>query len=91
MTVKSVADIEGPWVQGEFESGLIMRCKRYWMVPVNELPDVMVVTYLSQRVAMPLMIEEARRRLASGRLDDTELYDGQLSKALEEAIAAGGR
>jgi hypothetical protein len=88
MPFKSVADFEGPWVDSDFHSGLIDHCKRYWTVPVNEIPDVMVATYLNQRIATPLMIEEARRRLASGKIDDTELFDGQLSEALQRTNEA---
>ena len=91
MTTKSVADIEGPWVDSSFKSGLIERCKRFWTVPLNELPDLMVATYLNQRIATSFMIEEARRRLASGRFDDSKLYDGQLEEALKQAVAADGQ
>ena len=90
MTPKSVADIEGPWVDSNFDSGLIERCKRYWTVPVSELPDMMVATFLNQRIAAAVMIEEARRRIESGKLDDTELFDGQLHEALERATATSG-
>jgi len=90
MASKSVADIEGAWVESDFDSGLIERCKRYWKTPANELPDVMVATYLSQRMAMTLMIDEARRRVAIGHFDDTELYDGQLCETLARAVSATG-
>ena len=81
----SVADIEGPWVDPEVSTGLIERCKRYWNVPVNQLPDQIVATYLRQEIAIKLMIEEAERRLASGTADDSELYDGELAEALKSA------
>ncbi len=87
MTNKTVADVEGEWVDSDFKSGLIERCKRFWNVPITELPDEMVATYLRQEIATDLMIEEARRRLASGKSDDTEMYDGEMGIARERAIA----
>jgi transcriptional accessory protein Tex/SPT6 len=81
----SVADIEGPWIDPEASSGLIERCKRYWNVPVIQLPDVMVATYLRQKIASQLMIGEAERRFASGHTDKSELYDGELAEALKSA------
>jgi len=88
MNFKSVADIQGPWTDPGFESSLLDRCKQHWSIPVNELPDVMVATYLDQKIATSLMISEARRRIESGKLDDTEFFDGQLREALEKAVDA---
>lgn len=85
MAGKSVADVVGPWVDPDFKSGLIERCKQFWSVPVEQLPDLMIATYLNQNIARCLMLDEARRRLASGLGDDSELYDGQLHEALERA------
>lgn len=83
MTTRCAGDIEGPWVAPSWDSGLIERCRKYWYVPVNELPDVMVATYLNQDIARPLMIEEARKRMAGGKRDGSELYDGQLKESVE--------
>jgi hypothetical protein len=82
---QSVADVVGLWVEPEWESGLVDRCKRYWSTPVNQLPDLLVATYLDQRIAMALMIDEARRRMESAARDDSELYDGQLAEAFRRA------
>jgi hypothetical protein len=82
---RSVSDIEGPWTDPEASTGLIQRCKRYWNVAANQLPDLMVATYLEQEIATQLMIAEAERRLASGTNDDSELYEGQLAEALKRA------
>ena len=90
MPSKSVADIEGPWNDPDWDSGLVARCKQYWSVPANELPDLAVATYLEQCIATQLMMEEARRRIALGRPDDSEFFDGQLCEALRRAIAASG-
>jgi hypothetical protein len=86
MPEPSVADIEGPWSNpsGE-ESGLIERCREHWTVPADELPDVMVATFLNQGIAVSLMIAEARRRIAQNRIDESELYEGQLVEALNRA------
>ena len=85
MNSKSVADVDGPWGEPNFESGLIERCKRYWSVPVTELPNEMLATYLGQRIALQLIIPEARKRLEAGIDDDSEMYEGQLAEALQRA------
>jgi hypothetical protein len=84
MKLCCVADIEGPWVEPDFPSGLINRCKRYWGVPVTELPNEMLATYLRQRIALQLMIPEARNRIEAGIDDDSGLYDGELEQALKD-------
>jgi len=82
---RCVADFEGEWSQPDFESGLIERCRRYWATPIDELPDVMIATYLNQEFALAPMQNEARRRLDIGLCDDSELYEGQLRDALERS------
>ncbi|MBX3414233.1 MAG: hypothetical protein KF708_16215 [Pirellulales bacterium] len=84
-TQKSVADIAGPWVDPDFESGLIQRCRRYWSTPIGELPNQMLATYLRQSIAVGPVAEEARRRLEHQLDDQTELYDGELRAALDNA------
>jgi hypothetical protein len=86
MKAISVADIEGPWVEPNFDSGLIKRCKDHWAVPLQELLDLMVATFLTQEIAAKPMAEEAQRRLDSGIVDDTELYDGQLAESLKRYL-----
>lgn len=81
----TVADVEGPWVEPRFRSGLIARCKRGWNTPVVELTDELLATYLRQKIGLSLVIPEARRRLAERRADDTELYDQELAEALKSA------
>ncbi len=80
----SVEDIEGKW-KGEVTTGLTARCKESWNIPLDELEDIMVITYLNQRIALNHMVREAERRLELELRDDTELYDGQLNDALERA------
>ncbi len=85
MKPRSVADVVGPWVDPDFDSGLIERCKRYWGVPVPELPNGMLATYLRQRIALQIIIPEARKRVETGIHDDSELYDGELAEAFRDA------
>lgn len=83
MESKCVADIEGSWVEQPFQSGLIERCKRNWNIPVIELTNEVLATYLRQKIALQLIIPEARRRIDAGFDDDSELFDGELAEALQ--------
>ena len=80
----SVKDIEGNWT-GDAPTGLIQRCKESWSTPLIELSDLMVSTYLNQKIATGYMIKEAERRLNNFEPDDTELFDGQLQESLDNA------
>ncbi|WP_130430373.1 hypothetical protein [Rivibacter subsaxonicus] len=81
---KTVADIAGPWI-GEASTGLLERCKVHWNVPIAQLSDLMIATFLSQGVATDEMLGEAKYRLASRPRDDTEHFDGQLEEAVRRA------
>ena len=83
----TAADIHGPWVDPGWESGLIELVRRWWSVPIADLPDAGLALFLRQRIAVGPVLAEARRRLASGVADDSEKYDGEL----EAAAAAAGR
>ena len=85
MTLRSVADVLGPWVDPGFESGLISRCRANWAVPVSEVSNCVLATFIRQRIALRLVLPEAKRRIAAGFVDDTELYDEELSVAVSEA------
>jgi hypothetical protein len=87
MDAKCVADVEGPWRDPDppFESSLIDRCRQYWTTPIAELPDEALATFLGQRIALALMIPEARDRVVGGRFDGTEWYDGHLAESLANA------
>ena len=78
----SVENIEGPW-KGDTPTGLLERCKHSWHIPLHQLTDVMVVTFLNQNIATKYMLIEAKRRLKENKPDDTELFEGQL----EESVA----
>jgi transposase len=83
MEPKCVADVEGPWRDPQFESGLIAQCRRYWSIPVELLPNQALATYLRQKLGLAVVMPEAQRRVESGVDDDSELYDGELAEALK--------
>ncbi|MCS4309662.1 hypothetical protein M2404_004039 [Rheinheimera pacifica] len=84
METRSIADIEGPWVEQSFSSGLILRCKENWHVPVSELSNYALATFVRQRFGLIICIPEANRRIAIGYTDDTEMYDEELEHAVKE-------
>lgn len=53
-----------------------------------ELTNELLATYVRQRIALPLVVPEAERRIAEGYSDDTEMYDEELANALEHARGA---
>ncbi|QKE62477.1 hypothetical protein HNE05_03585 [Aquipseudomonas campi] len=80
----TVLEIVGPW-SGEATTSLMQRCKAAWNVPLTELSDHMVATFLEQRIAIPEVLAEAERRLVSEERDETELFEGQLNEAVHRA------
>jgi len=84
MDRRTVADIVGPWTDSRTGTGLVARCKQHWNTPACDLSNQMVATYLRQKIAVPLMLAEARRRLDIGVDDGSELYDGELAAAVEQ-------
>ena len=89
METRSVADVEGPWVESNFNSSLIERCRLNWTVPVGAISNYVLATFVRQRVALALVLPEAERRIATGVTDDTELYDEELANAVYDAKAEG--
>ena len=69
---KSAADIEGPWVDSDFESGLIQRCRRYWAAPIVQLSNEMLATFLRQNIAVAFVAPEAQRRIDAAIDDGSE-------------------
>jgi len=88
---KSAADILGLWVDPDFESGLIERCRQYWTTPIVQLPNQMLATFLRQGIAVAFVAPEARRRIESGVHDDSELYDDELANALRSLDPNAGQ
>jgi hypothetical protein len=86
MESRSVADVEGPWVESDVDSGLIQRCRRNWSIPVGELSNYALSTFLRQRLALLIVIPEGQRRLKANFVDGTELYDDELANAVQEAL-----
>ena len=82
MKSESVADIEGVWVEPEFESGLIQRCRENWTVPISDLSNHALATFIRQRLGLNAVVPEAQRRIELGYSDDSELYDDELAKAI---------
>ncbi|MGD9647687.1 MAG: hypothetical protein AB7U73_18390 [Pirellulales bacterium] len=82
---KSAADVLGPWVESEIQSGLMERCRKYWTTPIAQLPNGMLATFLRQRIATTLVATEARKRIAVGTKDESELYEDELENALKDA------
>ena len=83
MTSVTAADIHGPWVDPAWESGLVARARRFWEVPISDLPDAALALFLRQEIAVGPTMEEAQRRLAAGQRDDSEIYDRELAAAVE--------
>ena len=54
-------------------------------MPVSELSNYVLATFIRQRIALPLVLPEARRRLDARFMDDTELYDEELADAVAAA------
>jgi hypothetical protein len=80
----SLADIEGAWVEPQFASSLIQRCRDNWAVPVSNLSNYVLATFIRQRIGLRLVVPEAKRRLESDFLDGSEMYDEELSDAISE-------
>jgi hypothetical protein len=88
MEGRSVADVEGPWVEADFNSSLIERCRKNWSIPVSKLSNYALATFLRQKFALDIVIPEGQRRLQTNFVDDTELYDDELDNAVQEALKA---
>jgi hypothetical protein len=80
----TAADIHGPWVDPNWESGLVARVRKFWDVPIADLPDAALALFLRQQIAVEPTMQEAQRRLAAGQPDGSEIYDGELAAAVEE-------
>ncbi|SIR13616.1 hypothetical protein [Solilutibacter tolerans] len=85
MEQRCVADIEGPWREPDFDSGLIRRCRKNWSVPVWNLTNEALATFLRQKFALEIVLPEGRRRLAANFTDDTEMHPEELRDAIEIA------
>lgn len=82
MEKRAVADIVGPWVDPGFDSSLIGRCRDNWSVPVGEITNYVLATFIRQKIALGLVVPEAQRRITSGYTDETEILDDELAPAI---------
>ncbi len=80
----SIADLLGPWVDSGFESGLIERCQSAWNKPLKDLTNAELAMFLAQKIAIEQILPIAKTRLENCEDDETEMYDGQLKKIVEE-------
>jgi hypothetical protein len=79
----TVADVEGPWRDPRIESGLTERCRRGWNTPIAELTNALLATFIRQRIALTLVVPEARKRLDAKWVDGSDLHDQELENALK--------
>jgi hypothetical protein len=86
MELRTVADVEGPWVEPELDSGLIQRCRDNWSIPVSKLTNEALATFLRQKIALAIVLPEGQRRLLANYVDETELYPDELENAVHAAI-----
>ncbi|MYM27440.1 hypothetical protein GTP58_03800 [Duganella sp. CY15W] len=82
MEKRAVIDIVGPWVDPGFESSFIGRCRDNWSMPIGEITNYVLATFIRQRIALDLVVPEAHRRIASGYTDETEILDDELALAV---------
>ncbi|MGO4377656.1 hypothetical protein [Pseudoduganella sp. RAF53_2] len=83
MEKRAVADIVGPWIEPCFNSSLFERCRENWLVPVGEISNFVLATFIRQQIALGLVVPEAQRRIASGFTDETEILDDELELAIK--------
>ena len=84
----SIADLLGPWVEPDWDSGLVERCRNAWSKPLRDLSREELATLLRQRIAVNHILPIAKQRVESGVGDDSEMYDGELEAAIEYASRA---
>lgn len=84
METRTIADIEGPWIEQSFDSSLIQRCRANWCIPVTELSNYALATFIRQGFGLQICIPEANKRIASSYSDDTEMYDEELECVVKE-------
>ena len=82
MSKQSVSDIEGDWIEPELNSSLIERCRDNWSKPISQVSNYVLATFIRQKFALPLVIPEAKKRIESGYIDGSELYDEELEVAI---------
>ena len=84
MEQRSVRDIEGPWVEPEFDSSLVQRCRENWAVAIGQVTNKVLATFIRQRIGLTIVAPEAQCRVKARYDDDSETYDGELASALAD-------
>lgn len=82
MEKRAVVDIVGPWIEPGFNSSLIEHCRDNWSMPVSEIANYVLATFIRQHLALDLVIPEAQRRITSGFTDESEILDDELEIAI---------
>ncbi|HEY0063486.1 MAG TPA: hypothetical protein VGC21_15315 [Telluria sp.] len=82
METRTVADFAGPWREPDTDSSLIQRLRANWSVPVGEITNYCLATFIRQKIALGLVVPEAQRRIAAGFTDETEILDDELAMAI---------
>jgi len=86
---RSVADILGPWKESDWDSSLADRCRRAWNKPLRDLSREELATLIRQRIAMEHVLPVAREKLQTAVDDGSEMFEGELAEAIEDARRAG--
>jgi hypothetical protein len=86
---RSVEDILGPWKESDWDSGLMARCRQAWDKPLRDLSREELATLLRQRVALEYILPVAQEKLRSRIDDGTEIVEGELAAAIDDARRAG--
>jgi hypothetical protein len=84
----TLADILGPWVEPDWQSGLIESCGNAWNTPLRKLTNGQLAM-LRQRFAVEHLLPIAQERLRDSFDDDTELSEGELERAIKDAEPSG--
>ena len=67
---------------------MIDRCRTAWGKPLRDLTNQEMATLLRQRVAVEHILPFTRKRVESSVDDNTEIYDGELKAAIQDASNA---
>ena len=81
---RSLSDVYGPWVEQDWQSGLIDRVSAAWSKPIESLTNHELATCLRQKLAIDDVLVVAKERIAAGVQDDSELDDTELQDAIDE-------
>lgn len=81
-------DIHGPWVDSGFDSSLIERCRKSWKIPIHQLSDEVIATFIRNNIALKYALEEGKRRVSNNLYDDSLSYEDELIDYIKSAQQA---